>query len=351
MKIIEGFTSKPGTLCISTALKNLCNYLMGHNYDEEIYYGMGSGLFFAYSISEDMAGIGGFAGDLIMDSFCDNLTAKKITVKTSDDCFDKIKFCIDNNFPILVNGLDFHSVAQNKQDERVVEELKLPMNYHFTMIVGYDEETEELRLADHRATGNVPMEVFKKLRDVRNEFYYILLPNKIENMESRIYRSISKTCDYWFRMPENPKIIADNYTGDYLHLSCIHNTMEGLNSFHDNFLRGVEMDNLNNFKKSMFFLRYLSYRGTGGDMTRGLYSRFLKQAAIITKNDKLNEAAKMYGNAAKTWRAFFKLFEVPDEILYEQIRNKDENMEFFQMIDKLYEIELEAVNSLKGLVE
>lgn len=354
MKIIDGFKNKVGTICISTNLRNLCNNILGYDYDESLYYGLGSGLFFAYTVTPDMVGIGGFAGDLILNDFCSNLSIIKVANKTegADDSFEEIKFSIDNNSPVLVFGLDFCSHEINEEDEKISTVLELPhMSYHFTMIIGYDEESKQLRMVDHRASSDVTMDKFLKLREARNELIHLLLPPKIENLEHRIYTSLRKICDYWFRMPENPKPIADKYTGSYLNLHSINNTLHGLDLFHDTFLRGVEVESLDNFKKTMIFLRILSYRGTGGDMTRGLFSRYLKEAHKITGIEKLGELSKMYGKAANLWRNFFKLFEKPDEELYHLVTDSANVKEYLEIIDKIYDIEYEAIHTLKNIVE
>lgn len=354
MKTIDGFKNKVGTLCISTNLRNLCNNILGCDYDESIYYGLGSGLFFAYTVTSDMVGIGGFAGDLILNDFCSNISAIKVVNRTkgAEDSFEEIKFSIDNNLPVLVFGLDFCSQERNEEEDKVSAVLDLPhMNYHFTMIVGYDEETKQLKMADHKSSSIVSIDKFLKLREPKNELIHILLPNRLENIEFRIYAALNKVCDYWFRMPENPKPVADRYTGSYLNLNSINNTMHGLNLFYKTFLRGIEIESLDNFKKTMIFLRILSYRGTGGDMTRGLFARFLKEAQKITGNEKFAELAKMYGNAANLWRKFFKMFEKGDEELYKEVTDDVLAKKYLDMVNILYETEHEAIYKLKMIVE
>ena len=77
MKMIEGFKVKIGTLCISSVLRDITNHMLGVNYGEEIYYGLGCGLFFAYTMSNEVVGLGGFT-DLILDNLRDSLTLTKV---------------------------------------------------------------------------------------------------------------------------------------------------------------------------------------------------------------------------------------------------------------------------------
>lgn len=294
MKMIEGFKVKIGTLCISSVLRDITNHMLGVNYGEEIYYGLGCGLFFAYTMSNEVVGLGGFT-DLILDNLRDSLTLTKVETYAPDDVvFDKIRFSIDAGLPVLVSGLHFHSKEDLALDTEATEKLDLPMNYHYTIIAGYDDETKELFMADNKSSGNVSYENFLKFRDHRNMLTQFLFPPTLEHLDARIYAAIRKLTDYWYRMPENPKSFADVYTTDFLHLSNVYNTMEGLENFRKLFLHGPEMESLENFQKSMFFIQAISYRGTGGDMTRGLYSRFLREGGAITGEDKMLEVSKLY---------------------------------------------------------
>lgn len=349
MKMINGFKVKVGTLCISSVLRDISNYMLGVNYGEEMYYGLGCGLFFAYTVSKDMVGLGGFC-DLILDNLKDSLTLTKVeTVVPDDKVFDRIRFSIDAGLPVLVSGLHFHTQEELQQDTQVKEELDLPMNYHYTIIAGYDDETKELFMADNRNSGNVSYEKFLKLRDKRNILTQFLYPASLEHLDTRIYGAIRKLTDYWYRMPENPKAFADLYTTDYLHLSSVYNTMEGLENFRKQFLHGPEMESVENFTKSMFFIKMLSYRGTGGDMTRGLYSRFLKEGSKITNDEKMLEVSKLYAESAKNWRKFFKLFDQDAAMLYEKINNPLENKIYYDAVEQMYQLEYNAITALNEL--
>ena len=352
MKTIKDFNYNLGTLCITSALKNYCNNVMDYELEEEMYYGLGSGLFFAHTVSNDMSGIGGFAGDLLLNSFCDNMTANKIIIKSEKDSFSQIKYYIDMNMPILVNGTDFHDQDEISADIEIVEKLNLPMNYHFSLIVGYDKNNQIIRICDHRHIGNISYQHFLEIRDRRNEFYIILLPNKISNLDLKIYRSLNKICDYWLWMPENPKFIADEYTKSYLHLSRVNNTLDGLKSFNNSFLKGVELENFDNFEKTLFFLRAISYRGTGGDMTRGLFGRFLGKAAFITKDEEMGRLSAVYGQLSREWREFFKSFVYMSDIeLFKKLKGKDGEEEIYKKIHSISAKEKKAIYMIKALVE
>ena len=349
MKMIEGFKVKIGTLCISSVLRDITNHMLGVNYGEEIYYGLGCGLFFAYTMSNEVVGLGGFT-DLILDNLRDSLTLTKVETYAPDDVvFDKIRFSIDAGLPVLVSGLHFHSKEDLALDTEATEKLDLPMNYHYTIIAGYDDETRELFMADNKSSGNVSYENFLKFRDHRNMLTQFLFPPTLEHLDARIYAAIRKLTDYWYRMPENPKSFADVYTTDFLHLSNVYNTMEGLENFRKLFLHGPEMESLENFQKSMFFIQAISYRGTGGDMTRGLYSRFLREGGAITGEDKMLEVSKLYATAAREWRKFFKIFDGNPTVIYEQIKDETQNSVFFEAIEQVYQCEMTAMSALNDL--
>lgn len=347
MKRIENFKPQKGTLCISSALRDISKCMLNIDYGEEMYYGLGSGLFFGYIEAEDMVGLGAFT-DLMLDNLKDNLSLTRFDMKISDDeAFDRIKFCIDFGLPAMVKGMHFNSREDLDEDLQLKETFALPMNLHYTLISGYDEETKKLFMSDNRGFGEVSFDRFLEVRDKEKYLTLLLFPDSYEHMSERIYTSVRKNVDYWYKMPERPKAVADFYTTNYLHLKKVYNTMEGMKKFKSSFLRGPEMESYDNFKKTMFFLRMVSYRGTGGDMTRGIQSRFLKECYKITGDEKMLEASKLYATCAREWRKLFKVYDIDPAITFEKVNSLVDKNDYLAKNDKMYDCEMRALEALR----
>lgn len=351
MKLIDGFKINRGTLCISSVLRDVSNYMLKETFGEEMYYGLGCGLFFGYTVSENVTGLGGFC-DLMIENFANVMTLTRVEKDVSDDeAFDQIAFSIDRNIPVIVSGLHFHTGEDMKNDRLAVEMMNLPMNYHYSIIAGYDKQTREIYMGDNTNVGVVTYQSFLELRDPRKKFIYLLYPRYIENLKYRVYSSIYKTIDYWYRMPENPKVIADMHTTEYLHISKVYNTLEGLEQFRESFLKGDILEDFDQFRKTMFFIQTIAYKGTGGDMTRGLYSRFLRESAEITNDQNMLIASENYAIAAKTWRQFFKTFNISVQDLFSLLHKKQNLSKYYEMINRIYDTEMYAIESLKMVID
>lgn len=350
MKLIDGFRINRGTLCISSVLRDVSNYMLKESFGEEMYYGLGCGLFFGYTESDKVTGVGGFC-DLMIENFTSIMTLTRVEKYVADeDAFEQIAFSIDRNIPVIVSGLHFHTGKDLENDQLAVDMMNLPMNYHYTIIEGYDKETRDIFMSDNTNSGVVSYETFLKLRDPKKKFIYLLYPKYIENIKARIYSSICKTTDYWFRMPENPKEIADEYTTEYLHISKVYNTLQGLERFRKSFLRGDILEDFESFQKTIFFIQTIAYRGTGGDMTRGLYSRYLRESAKITSDEKMLIASRDYAAAAVKWRKFFKTFNASAKSLFDDFHMNKKAFTYYEMINEIYDSEMYAISSLNRII-
>jgi hypothetical protein len=101
-KLLEGFPTAKGVVCITTSIRNAIRSQTGERISEDLIFGLGSGLFFAYSQIGDIEGIAGIAGDMIPVSFCANVTAQMMTEESVDDDFECIRDMIDHGYPVMV---------------------------------------------------------------------------------------------------------------------------------------------------------------------------------------------------------------------------------------------------------
>ncbi|MBO4616959.1 MAG: DUF4872 domain-containing protein [Lachnospiraceae bacterium] len=346
IKKIESFKPFTGTLCIATSLGNIVRSMAGADYGEEMYYGLGSALYFGYIVSDDMRALGA-STDLLLDNLKDNLTLSKLEIKYEDESvFEQVKGFVDEGVPVLVKGMHFHEETDLKEDRILMDRLDLPMNQHYTTIYGYDDKEKAFLMADNIHNGMVPLERFLRVRDSERTLLMFLVPKSFEHMDYRVYGAIRKTMDYWYRMPNNPKPVADFYTTQCLHLNTVYATLDGLDKFKSEFLRGIEIENFANYSKTVFFLRIISYRGTGGDMTRGLQGRFLKEAYKLTNDSRMLDVSKLYGTAAREWRSFLKLFDKDENESFKEVTDPILVKPYHEKIVKLYDCEMKALEAL-----
>lgn len=355
MKTLQGFNHRPGIFCITSAIRDIVEFNNHQKFDEDFIFGLSSGMFFAYTSIPKFSAIAGAAGDLVTENFCANITAKKIDEYSQDDEHDweQLKYFVDNNLPVIVES-NIDGVAEQRKmsgtglqeqdvNATMQDELGLPMNYHNIIIIGYDEDKETVRFVDNRVDMEISRELLYKTRAKDRKRSYFLLPDKIDHLRERVYNSIHRCADYWLRMPENPKKLADRYTARHLKINDVKNTMEGLDQFRENYLRPHAMKDPEFLQWTLFMLGEYSYRAFGGDMTRGMYARYLQRGYEITNDAGLLTATAMYKDLSREWRSFFKWFAKDREQVIRLLQDPEESKIVFDAIERIYEKEKEAI--------
>jgi hypothetical protein len=90
-------------------------------------------------------------------------------------------------------------------------------------------------------------------------------------------------------------------------------------------------------------------RSSGPDMLRGMYARFLREAAGVTGLPLLEDAARDYTALAREWRAFFHYLNANQSRLAETWGDAAVVAELRTWVNRLADREEAAVERLAGL--
>lgn len=159
-KVIENWVHIPGIHCGSVAIRDTMTY-HGYNLSEAMCFGIGGGLGFFYTVSQDisptrMIFVRGPEMEPTFFSLIDKPTSWKY--ETDDErALDIVKEWIDKDIPILV-----------QTDVRYLDYYNSSTSFpgHVVSVWGYDDEAQAVFLADTGFEGlqSVPYEDFKRGR-------------------------------------------------------------------------------------------------------------------------------------------------------------------------------------------
>jgi len=310
LKLVHNFVHRPGVHCESSALHDIFEF-HGFKFSEPMIFGLGSGLGFVYwySKSGDMVlqpsypFVGGRARDLY-NNLCSSLGVSVKVNKTSSKkrAYETLKDLIDMDIPVMIFV-----------DMPYLKYLGLPEQAHFgshvVVIAGIDEDKGIVYIADTMYKG-LQTATLKELEEARastfkpfppqNRWFTFKFPDKITPVEVAIRNAISKTAKSMLYPP-------------------IKNLgVKGINHFADEIVKWPKLFPVDNALYRQFYeVNYVMMEedGTGGGLFRYLYSRFLKEAGEILKNEKLAELGQCYHQIGQKWTTIAKLVrETPKNV-------------------------------------
>jgi hypothetical protein len=307
---------------------------------EDMLLGLGSGMGFIYwkmkMGSSTYVFIGGRGNN--KDFFSD--LGKRIGVKISDISTSSNKKAES----ILLEKLKKKTPVMLFGDMNFLPWFELPEDYHFgghTFVVcGYDGEKIVLASdMDNRASGlkkgfyhPITLEQLSKARGStfkpfppKNSYFEFDFDNFHQPAKDDIYSSIKQTVDAHLNPPiKNLGIKGIRYTAKEI--------LKWPDYFNDFDLR------MNLFSLYIFF----EIGGTGGGCFRYMYSRFLKESAEITKNNKLLNSADKFNSVGDLFSKIGLLFKESERSsdLHDRIKTASN---FFV---KIAELEEEAYSEL-----
>lgn len=304
--LIEPFNNCPaldGYHCQTNSLAKIYNYF-GHPLSEDMLLGLGAGMGFIYWHQKGMYPFVGSRGN--NKEFFNDIgkrTSVKIEVKSTASekkAEEALLKKMSMNEPVMVFG-----------DMGYLPWFDLPEDYHFGghtfMVCGYDGKNDVLVSdMDQKAIGpkkgfysSASLEQVRKARNSKHkpfppkntylefDFENYLLPG-----EEEIYSAIRQNMESMTDPPiSNLGIKGIRRTADEI--------VKWKNIFDESELR------LNLFTLYIF----IEVGGTGGGSFRYMYSRFLKEAAKITGNDKLLEGSKLVNNSGEIFTEIGLLFK------------------------------------------
>ncbi len=342
-----GCAALDGYHCQTNSLAKIYHYYK-HPLSEDMLLGLGAGMGFIYwrmgggkqagpeSEFGDMVFVGGRGNNKNFFQDVGRRTGVKIEIKStsSEKKAEAVLLTkLSKQEPIMVYG-----------DMGFLPWFELPKDYHFGghtfVICGFDDKNTVLASdMDQKTSGlkkgfysSISLEQLKKARGSphkpfppKNTWLEFDFKNFHNPIEEDIYSAIKQTVDAQLNPPiKNLGIKGIKHTAKEL--------LKWSTYFDDKELR------MNLFGLYIF----IEIGGTGGGCFRYMYSRFLKEASIITGNDELAAASKMIFESGKLFSEIgmmFKDVETDPDI-------KDKINTAIETFNKIAEIEEEAFNLL-----
>lgn len=295
-----------GSHCASTVLMNLCRYNQ-NNISEDLCFGLGMGLGFSFYKIETMSkySFSGRSRNLEKNFF------KLMGIGS------ELKYCMDNES--VWNDLD---IIINKYRRPVVVKLDIgTLDY----LKSYFKLTENIDFSEHLATiigldsdTAVISEYFRK------EPFYIQKSALLRSMNKK-FENKSLFNQYYdtYSIPKMQNMVYNLIQAIYINsyqMLCGFGSnlgLPGLKKFAGDVIRFSQLMDFKTMRQNLLFA-YLSFEkiGTGGGNFRRMYSRFLNQAAAITKMEMLSDAAVIYQELASLWKklsvTFFEYSKLDD---------------------------------------
>ena len=298
--ILENFKPFVGQHCETTATGSLLKHL-GIDLSEPMLFGLGEGLGFVFwkMKTMDFPFIGGrVKTDQLTKNLCANLHLKLNIKETSS---------LKKAWANIQKPLSLGQAVGIKLDCYYLEYFTSKIHFagHYVAMYGYDEA--KAFLVDTDQQGGSVTTSLEHLALARNEkgpmssrnlSYTIEKPEQLPNLDKAITKAIINNAEVFL----NPPIKNLCYKG-------IKKTATEIKKwFHSS------KDIKTEFRTSAMLMERA---GTGGALFRNLYRDFLKESAVITKNEHINQTYLEFIPIAKLWteisNLFIKISETKDE--------------------------------------
>ncbi|UCB47255.1 MAG: BtrH N-terminal domain-containing protein [Spirochaetota bacterium] len=314
IKVFDNCPALDGYHCQTNSLAKIFHYHK-HPLSEDMLLGLGAGMGFVYWHQKGVPPFVGGRGN-VKNFFQDLGSRTSVGIEVKSTASEKkaesaLLEMLKNEVPVMIYG-----------DMGFLPWFDLPEGYHFgghTFVVcGYDEkDTVVASDMDQKAEGMkkgfyYPV-ALKQLAKARSSKYKPFPPRNswLEFDFSRyhapgaddIYSSLAQTIESMLHPPiSNLGIKGIKRSGEEI--------VRWKNFFNDRELR------LNLFSVYIF----IEIGGTGGGCFRYMYSRFLKEAAIIIENNELVKASSMINESGKKFTELGLMFKDAEKVTDLEVR-------------------------------
>ena len=299
-KMVSGFTHRIGVHCATTAFRNVLEY-QGLPLSEDMCFGLGSGLGFTYWKDKRMPFpfVGGRTRDLEKD-LCQNLGIgmKVYETRSKKKAYATLRELIIKNQPVIIN-LDLYYLPYFWDGQEPPPEAHF--GGHFVVVAGIDEEKEVAYVADTSFPGlqEIKLKDLGQARDSKqkpfppcNRWYILEVPEEITPLNKAIRKALTKNCQEMQKPPI--KILG----------------LKGMRYFAQdivNWPQEIAPSSLTPALLNTYL--YMEEDGTGGGAFRRIYTRFLKEAGEILKDEAFKDLSLEYEKIANHWTDLAKMFQ------------------------------------------
>lgn len=297
--LVDGFEHRPGGHCSSTALRDLLSFY-GHQFTEEMVFGLGAGLAFVYyrnPLMEPPVYIGGRVSNL-EEQLRRSLGFEMEVVKGLDDvsAWLEAKEMLDAGTPVMVHADVYHLDYLNARRH---------FSGHRVVLVGYDEERGVAFVADNDrdSVQECSLQSLRRARaaaflpqPAENLLYRFSVPRELTALEEAIPRAIDVVVGNSMRLAEErSRYSRGNGT--------VVKGIEGLGEFAtvmDSWPGSMAEEMLSLQCKSIYVMAEKGGTGYGGNFRR-LYGRFLKESAGVLEIPALGELGDEFVRIGDAW--------------------------------------------------
>lgn len=325
-----------GSNCNTNATKTILQYY-GYSLDEDVVFGLGSGLGFIYqyysnidsyflsgkneSLELNIATL--FGGTVISHSFDD-----------PDRAWQEAKACVDLDIPIM---LDL-SITHLPYFTPYLEGIKnIGFGLHNAILAGYDEEEQTVMLLDHRWSKPqvIPMQALRDSRSIQN----------VEVNPRGAFRAML--------LPEPPATIHDEIeyalrlnVSRLLHPFAFKMGLPGLKTFRKE-IDVIAHAGLDDDRREAVgtFATLMEKLGTGGGNFRRMYGNFLKKISTMDGFSSLQQIGKQYSQCATLWKQLS--INMTD---WSEHDNAEAAEQSCAILDQLVRMEYECVEKIYGFL-
>lgn len=299
--IIENFQPSGGKHCITNSLKQIFNYYK-YPISEEMLFGIGSGLGFAYLNLVNSPVITGRTKILDFERKIAERLNIKIKLKSTKQqkiAFEKCKLLISKGQPVLVYV-----------DMPYLKYLNLDENNHFgghaIVIIGFDDTKNEFYVSD-RDNSDSPIRTPKGY--IAEDFHLVSYQQmeKARSSNHRPFPANNKWLEFDFSAYQS---ITDKIVVDAVTETCRSMIMPPANLLGVNGIKKLSNEVLKwgKFENSKLKLAGITNYfminadgGTGGGAFRNIYGRFLLEANEKFKINGFQHAGEQYIKISEQW--------------------------------------------------
>ena len=295
-KIISGWKHAKGVHCGSAALADICRYY-GHDFSEQMCFGLGAGLGFYYSFENGMdpSRIIQPRGPLMEINFLRNFGLEAIDWKYEEDdnqAFSNLKKFMEEDVPVLIQA-----------DIRYLEYFNSSTHFpgHIIVVCGYDDAESVFYVADNSFEDILPVsfESMKKARSSKAK-PYPLSNNRVEvrflgddfDLRESVFLALKKNAEMMLEGYETIRGVSG---------------IETLGSWAEDLPRWKDLDDWK--WTSRFTYQVICKRGVDGAAFRWFYRDFLKEVSHITSPFYGTALADEMDNIGQKWSEMGTLFK------------------------------------------
>ena len=298
LRPLPGFRHFTTHHCVTGSLRHIYAY---NDYDisEEMLLGLGAGVSFSYWHFKGqppfMGGRGGFRPPL-MEEVAGQRTGVVVEWHTTASARKAER--------TLLEILDAGQPAMIQCDMGFLPYFDLPEDYHFgwhiVVVCGYDAETGQVLIADRDGLHPIAMEDLAQARGSthkpfppKHKWYTFDFRQKRPAAAAEVRQAIAEQAEAMLEPP-------------------ISNVgVKGIRKAAKEALKWPDLLTEDDLRFTLFntFVFIDATGGTGGGIFRYMFSRFLREAAEITGDARLNESADAFQHIGDRWQAVARFFK------------------------------------------